>query len=285
MTAVPRGGVRAALRGVAPRMAVAVLVVMIVVAIAAPVIAPYDPSAQPDVVQQQNLAPSLAHPFGTDFFSRDVLSRVIYGARTSLAVAAMSVLLALALGVAVGAVAGFAGGAADRWIMRAVDAVLSIPRLVLLLVIAAAFGQLSLGALALVLGLTGWPGMSRIVRGQVREVVALDFVLAARALGVRPAGILIRHVLPAIAPQILVSATLAVATVIPLEAGLSFLGLGVPAPAPSWGNIILEGYEQRFRAWWLIVFPGLAIVTTVLAVNVIGERLREAVDPRVRARI
>lgn len=269
-------------RVVVPRAVLAGLIALIIVAAFAPFVAPYDPSAQPDVVLEKNLPPSLEHPFGTDSYSRDVLSRVIYGSRTSLAVAGISVLVALALGTAVGAIAGFAGGNVDRWLMRGVDAVLSIPRLLLLLVIAAAFGQLSLGGLVLVLGLTGWPAMSRIVRAQVREMTALDHVLAARALGVQPSRILTRHVMPGVWPQVLVAATLAVASVIPLEAGLSFLGLGVPAPSPSWGNIMLEGYEQRLRAWWLVVFPGVAIVTTVLAVNVVGERFREALDPRLR---
>lgn len=278
-----RGRTASAPGGIAlPRAAVIALAILVAVAVFAPFAAPYDPSAQPDVVAEKNLPPSMAHPFGTDSYSRDVLSRVIYGSRTSLAVAGISVLVALALGTAVGAVAGFAGGGIDRWLMRGVDAVLSVPRLLLLLVIAAAFGQLSLGGLVLVLGLTGWPAMSRIVRAQVREMTALDHVLAARALGVQPSRILARHVMPGVWPQVLVAATLAVASVIPLEAGLSFLGLGVPAPSPSWGNIMLEGYEQRLRSWWLVVFPGIAIVTTVLAVNVIGERLRESLDPRLR---
>lgn len=266
----------------AQRIALGVLVLLAAVAIAAPVIAPYDPLAQPDIVAGKDLPPSAAHPFGTDSYSRDVLSRVIYGARTSLTIAALAVIVALGLGTLIGAVAGYAGGAIDRWLMRFVDAVLSIPRLLLLLVLAAALGSLSITGLVLVLGLTGWPGMSRIVRAQVREIAALDYVLAARALGVPPARVLLRHVLPAVLPHILVAATLAVATVIPLEAGLSFLGLGVPAPEPSWGNILLEGYNQRLRAWWMLVFPGAAIVITVLAVNVVGERLRAAVDPRLR---
>jgi peptide/nickel transport system permease protein len=278
----PRSPVSSRRRIAVPRFAVAALIALVAIAAFAPLTAPYHPAEQPDAAMSKNLPPSLEHPFGTDGYSRDVLSRVIYGARTSLAVAGVSVLVALALGTAVGAVAGFAGGNVDRWLMRGVDAVLSVPRLLLLLVIAAAFGQLSLGGLVLVLGLTGWPAMSRIVRAQVREMAALDHVLAARALGVQPGRILARHVMPGVWPQVLVAATLAVASVIPLEAGLSFLGLGIPAPAPSWGNIMLEGYEQQLRSWWLVVFPGVAIVTTVLAVNVVGERLRESLDPRLR---
>jgi len=277
-----RAGLGVALRGAAARAALATVTCLVVIALTAPVLAPYDPAAQPDVVGQKNLPPSLAHPFGTDSFSRDVLSRVMHGARVSLAVAGTSVLIALALGTAVGAIAGLAGGVVDRWAMRFVDAVLSIPRVLLLLVIAAAFGQLSVGGLALVLGLTGWPGMSRLVRTQVRELMALDYVHAARVLGASPARVLLRHVLPGVVPQILVAGTLAVATVIPLEAGLSFLGLGVPTPQASWGNMILEGSLERWRAWWLVAFPALAIVITVLSVNVLGERLRDALDPRLR---
>jgi len=265
-----------------PRAAIVTLAVIVLAALAAPVITPYNPAAQPDIVADKNLSPSRAHPFGTDQYSRDVFSRIVYGGRTSLSIAGLSVLVALLIGTSVGAVAGYAGGRADRWLMRGVDAALSVPRLLLVLVLAAAFGQMSAAGLVIVLGLTGWPGMSRIVRAQVREVAALDYVLAARALGIPPLRVLLRHVLPAVMPQVLVAATLGVATVIPLEAGLSFLGLGVPAPVPSWGGILLDGYEQRLRAWWLLVFPSAAIVVTVIAVNVVGERLRESLDPRLR---
>jgi peptide/nickel transport system permease protein len=271
----------AAFRNPAGRIAIAILAGFVLVALLAPIIAPYDPALQLDVVRMKNLPPSGAHLLGTDSYSRDVLSRVVHGARTSLLVATLSVTLAVAIGTAVGAVAGFFGGRMDLTLMRAVDTILSIPRLLILLVLAAAIGQLEAPALALVLGLTGWPGIARLVRGQVREIAALDYVTAARALGVSRGGILLRHVLPGVMPQILVATTLAIASVIPFEAGLSFLGIGIPAPAPSWGNIILEGYEQRLVPWWLVVFPGFAIVLTVLAVNIVGERLRRVVDPRV----
>jgi peptide/nickel transport system permease protein len=283
MTGMSRPAGARVLRGFGARAALAVVLLLLFVAVAAPVIAPYDPSAQPDIEHAKSLHPSVAHPFGTDTYSRDVLSRVIFGARASLKVAGVSVVIALLLGTAVGLLAGFAGGRTDRWLMRTVDAMLSIPRLLVLLAIVAAWGQLSVGGLALVIGVTGWPGMSRLVRAQVREIMALDYVLAARALGVRPLRIVVREVLPGVAPQVLIAATLAVASVIPLEAGLSFLGVGVRLPTPSWGNIILEGYEVGLQAWWLFVFPGLAIVITVLAMNMLGEHLRESLDPRLRA--
>ena len=256
------------------RGALVVLVLLASVALAAPALAPYDPAAQPDVVHAKNLAPSLVHPFGTDAYSRDVLSRVIYGTRVSIGVAALSIIVALSVGVAVGGVAGYAGGAVDRWAMRLVDATLAIPRVVILLVVAAAIGPLSTGLLAIVLGLTGWAGMGRLVRARVREVATLDFVAAARAIGARPARVVWRHVLPGVVPQVVVAATVGVAGVIPIEAGLSFLGLGVRAPTPSWGNIIFEGYEQRMQAWWLVVFPAAAIVASVYAANAVGERWR-----------
>jgi peptide/nickel transport system permease protein len=282
MTAMTPVEARSVWRTTGVRIALVVIGLMIAVAVFAPLIAPYDPSTQLDIERMKNLPPSAAHPFGTDGFSRDVLSRVVHGSRASLGVAGIAVLVALTVGTAVGAIAGFVGGRTDQWLMRIVDGLLAIPRVLILLVLAAALGRLPIGGLALVIGLTGWPGMSRLVRAQVREVAALDYVLAARALGLRSFDVLTKHVLPATLPQILVASTLAIASVIPLEAGLSFLGIGIPVPAPSWGNILLEGYEQNLAQWWLIVFPGMAIITTVLAVNVIGERLREAFDPRLR---
>lgn len=262
------------------RAALVVLAVFAICAIAAPLLAPRDPVAQPDPVAMKDLPPSTTHPFGTDSFSRDVLSRVIYGARVSLGVAAAAVLLAVTLGTAWGALAGFAGGPIDALLMRAADAVLSVPRLLLLIVLVASTGPLSVSGIILLLGLTGWPLTSRLIRGEVRALRDREFVLAARAMGVPEWRILVQHVLPAVVPQVLVAATLAFATVIPLEAGLSFLGFGVRPPTPSWGNIIGDGADRPVDTWWMVVFPGLAIVGVVLAVNTLGERLRSVVDPR-----
>jgi peptide/nickel transport system permease protein len=262
------------------RVAAIVLACFVLAALAAPVLAPYDPVAQPNAVTEKDLPPSSAHPFGTDKFSRDVLSRVIYGARVSLGVAVASVLIAVTLGAAWGAVAGFAGGWLDVVFMRVVDAVLSVPRLLLLIVLVASTGPLTVGGIILLLGLTGWPGTSRIVRAEVRALREREYVLAARAVGVPPWRVLLAHVMPGVVPQMLVAATVAFATVIPLEAGLSFLGLGVRSPTSSWGNIILDGADRPLDTWWVVFFPGLAIVCTVLAVNAIGDRLRESVDPR-----
>ncbi len=267
------------------RIALAVLLIFALAAIAAPAIAPYDPRATPQSETQKNMAPSAAHPFGTDQFSRDVLSRVIYGSRVSLGVAALAVLLALTLGAAVGALAGYAGGWTDMICMRFVDAVLSVPRVLLLLVLVASTGPLTVGGIILLLGLTGWAGTSRLVRGEVMRLRGLDYVLASRATGTPEWRVFAMHVLPGVVPQLLVTGTLALATVIPLEAGLSFLGLGVQPPTASWGNIISDAAERPGDTWWVVLFPGLAIVCTVLAVNALGERLRVKVDPRERSLI
>ena len=262
------------------KLAAGVLLLFALIAIAAPAIAPYDPRATPQSETQKDLPPSLAHPFGTDEFSRDVLSRVMYGARVSLGVAAAAVLLAMTLGAAVGAVAGYAGGWTDTFCMRLVDAMLSVPRVLLLLVLVATTGPLSVGGIILLLGCTGWPATSRLIRGEVLQLKGRDYVVASRAAGTREWQVFSTHVLPGVLPQLLVSATLALATVIPLEAGLSFLGLGVQPPTASWGNIISDAAERPGDTWWVWLFPGLAIVCTVLAVNTIGERLRAWADPR-----
>jgi peptide/nickel transport system permease protein len=264
------------------KIATAVLVLFVIVALAAPALAPHDPRATPQSETQKNLAPSAGHPFGTDAYSRDVLSRVIYGARVSLGVAVAAVLLALTLGAAVGAIAGYAGGWTDVVCMRLVDAALSVPRVLLLLVIVASTGPLSLGGLILLLGITSWPATSRLLRAEVRLLKERDYVIASHASGTPKWRVFVKHVLPGLVPQLLVAATLALTTVISLEAGLSFLGLGVQPPTASWGSIISDAAEQPGDTWWIVFFPGVAIVCTVLAVNTIGERLRERLDPRER---
>jgi peptide/nickel transport system permease protein len=265
------------------KLAAAVLFIFVLAALAAPRIAPYDPRATPQSATQKNMPPSAAHPFGTDKFSRDVLSRVIYGARVSLGVAGAAVLLALTFGAAVGAAAGYGGGWTDTVCMRFVDAMLSMPRVLLLLVLVASTGPLSVSGIILLLGFTGWAGTSRLVRGEVRALKERDYVVASRATGTPEWRVFLTHVLPGVVPQLLVTATLALASVIPLEAGLSFLGLGVQPPTASWGNIISDAAEQPGETWWVVLFPGLAIVCTVLAVNTIGERLRRRIDPRERS--
>lgn len=261
-------------------LALHLLVALVVVTVLAPALAPHPPAAQPDIVALKSLPPSLAHPFGTDQYSRDVLSRVLYGARVSLAVAVLSVLVAITLGVAYGGLAGLAGGRVDAVLMRLNDALLSVPRVLLLIAVLAALGRIDIEALVLLVGVTGWFGVSRIVRAEVRSVGATEFVTAARALGVGRRRLLVRHVLPNALSPVIVAATLAVGNVIVLEAGLSYLGIGVQPPQASWGNILQEGAAHIQALWWMSLFPGLAIVATVMAVNLVGDGLRDALDPK-----
>jgi peptide/nickel transport system permease protein len=273
-------GLRSILRKRSSRIALVVLATIVLVGALAPMIAPYDPAAQPDIVRFKSMSPSLAHPFGTDPYSRDVLSRVIYGTRLSLTIGLLATLVSLTLGVFYGAVSGYAGGLVDGIMMRFLDALLAIPRLLLLLGILVAWPQLSVAALILFLGLTGWFGLSRIVRGQVLALKHAEFVTAAHALGAGQWRILVRHLLPNLISPIVVAATLGVAHVIVLEAGLSYLGIGVPPPLASWGNIIYDGADQVATLWWMSLFPGLFMVLTVMTLNVLGEALRDAYDRR-----
>lgn len=268
------------LRDPRSRVALVVLTVVVLAALFAPVLAPYDPSAQLDIVRLKSLAPSLAHPFGTDPYSRDVLSRVLYGARVSLSIAFAAVALSVSFGVLVGVVAGYVGGVVDAVLMRLVDAALAIPRLLLIIAVVALWGSVSVTALTILIAGVTWFAVSRLVRAETLTVRDRDYVVAARALGVSPWRIVLRHVLPNVVGPGIVSATLAVGSVILLEAGLSYLGIGVRPPTASWGSIIQDGAERVSDLWWLTVFPGLAIVITVFACNALGDALRDALDPR-----
>ena len=263
-----------------PRTALAVVIALYAMAAFAPVLAPYRPNDQPDSVRMQSLPPSRAHPMGTDPASRDVFSRVLHGARVSLAIGLLAVMLSVTVGTLYGAIAGFVGGAVDAVMMRVIDALLSIPRILMLIAVTALWGQPTVPLLIVLIGLTGWFGVSRVVRAQVIAVSAREFIVSARALGAGPLRLLGRHVLPNVMSPVIVAATLGIGNVIILEAGLSFLGLGVPVPDPSWGSIIFDGSEQVATQWWISLFPGLAIVMTVMAFNAVGEGLRDAFDPR-----
>ena len=271
---------RRLLRDPGARGAIALLVVLLALAVLAPVIAPYSPTAQPDPAALKDLPPSAAHPFGTDGFSRDVLSRVLHGARVSLGIGVLAMLVAIVVGTTWGAVAGFAGGPLDAVLMRIVDGLLAIPRVLLILAIVVLWERIPLPALILVLGLTGWFGLSRIVRAEVLSLAARDFVLSARALGVPRGRILARHILPNVMSPIVVAATLNVGNVILLEAALSYVGVGVQPPHASWGNIIQDAAGRFGQLWWLSLFPGAAIVATVMSFNALGDALRDALDPR-----
>ena len=276
----PRRMLARLLRDSRTRIAIVVLVIVALSAVFAPLLAPYDPTAQLDIVRLQSQPPSLAHPLGTDPYSRDVLSRLLYGSRISLAVGLGAVLLAMSFGIAVGAVAGFIGGAVDAVLMRFVDAALSIPRLLVLIMVASLWGSLGLVPLTLLMAGTGWFAVSRLVRAETLALREREFIVAARALGASPLRILVRHVLPNVAAPALVAATLGIANVILLEAGLSYLGIGVRPPTASWGAIIQDGAERVSDLWWLTLFPGLAILVTVFACNALGDALRDAFDPR-----
>jgi peptide/nickel transport system permease protein len=218
---------------------------------------------------------------GTDQAARDVLSRLLYGARISLGIGILAVAISVTLGTLLGAVAGYLGGWVDGAVMRFVDMVIAFPRLVLLVTIVAVF-QPSILLIVAVLGLTLWPGTARIVRGEVLALRERGFVLAARALGYSRRRIILRHVVPNVLGPVIVAATLGIGETIVLEAGLSFLGLGVQPPTPSWGTMVADGRNNLLGAWWLSTFPGFAIVLTVLAFNLVGDGLRDAMDPRLR---
>ena len=261
-------------------MALAAIAIVYGIAILAPLIAPYDANTQLDIIALKNQPPSLAHPFGTDPYGRDVLSRVIVGSQLSLGIAFIAIVFAMTIGTAYGAVAAWVGGRVDALMMRLNDAMLSIPRVLLLIAVLSLWGQIPVPALAMLLGLTGWFAVSRIVRAEVLSLRNRDFIISARALGAGDVRVLLRHVLPNILSPVLVAATLGIGNVIALEAGLSYLGIGVQPPEPSWGNIIHDASGQVSSLWWISLFPGLAIVLTVMAFNALGDGLRDALDPR-----
>lgn len=260
------------------RWGVALLLGFALAAVVAPALL-RDPAEMPDVVAGAT-PPSAQHPFGTDHLNRDVLSRVANGARVSLTVAGLAVLLALTLGSAVGLAAGFFGGWVDAVLMRVVDAALAIPRLFVLLLLLVVWERIPLAALIVILGTTGWFGTSRLVRGEVLRLRSEPFITAAIALGAGSWRTITRHLLPNAAGPVLVAATLGVGDVILLESGLSFLGLGIQPPTPSWGGMVLDARPILTTAPWTAIFPGAAIVVTVLAVNLLGDALSAALDPR-----
>ena len=249
-------------------------------ALAAPLLAPADPLAQPDPVGLQNQPPSAEHVLGTDRYSRDVLSRLLYGARVSLGIGAAAALLAVTIGAGVGLAAGLASPVVDQLLMRGVDVAMALPRVFLILLVLALWEDAPAGPVIGLIAVTGWFRTSRVVRAVVLRLREAEFVQAARALGSGRMDLARRHLLPHLAPTVIVSVTLDVGNIILLESGLSYLGLGVRPPAPSWGNMILEGKDQLFSAPWVAAAPGVALLLTVAAFNLLGDGLQDAFDPR-----
>ncbi len=253
------------------------ITVVILLAVLAPLLAPYDPLKTSWALVRK--APSAAHWFGTDDLGRDVLARVIYGARASLLAGAISVAIALAIGVPIGMLAGYRGGFIDALISRITDAMLACPFLILAIALAAFLGP-SLGNAMIAIGVSATPIFVRLTRGEVMSVKVEEYVEAARSVGDTDLQIAVRHILPNIMPALLVQATLSVAAAIIAEAALSFLGLGQQPPAPSWGSMLNAAQRFLTNAPWMAIWPGLAIFLVVLSLNLLGDGLRDALDPQ-----
>lgn len=265
------------------RLAVAGLAIVLgffVMSLLTPVVAPYDPAA----IDVDNILapPSARHLFGTDDLGRDVFTRMLYGAGISLKVGFVAVGIATIIGVLLGSIAGYYGGVIDLIIMRFVDIMLCFPSFFLILAVIA-FLEPSIFNIMAVIGLTSWMGITRLVRAEFLSLKERDFVLAVKAMGAKSPRIIFLHILPNAMAPVLVAATLGVASAVLVESALSFLGIGVQPPTPSWGNILTLGQSTLGVAWWLSLFPGMAILITVLGYNLLGEGIRDAIDPRLRS--
>lgn len=261
------------------RIGVAVVAIMVIMAVFAPFVARHDPNA----IDLINLLdpPSRAHWLGTDVQGRDVWARLVYGSRVSLGVGIVSQSIAVSLGITLGLLAGYYRGWIDEVVMRLADVTLAFPTLLLLIAMSAAL-QPSMGVVFVTIGVVGWAGMARLVRGQVLVVRDLDYVQASRALGARGPRVMLRHILPNVVGPVVIAATLGIAGAIMAEAALSFLGLGIQPPTASWGSMIADGrdLDQLRNAPWTSLAPGLAIGAAVLGFNLLGDALRDALDPR-----
>jgi peptide/nickel transport system permease protein len=262
------------------RLAVAggiIVFALFVVAIFAPLISPYNPN---NIDRKHVLeSPSIKHPFGTDDLGRDILSRMIWGARISLSVGFVAVGIATVIGMIIGALAGYYGGWTDRIIMRFIDIMLTIPTFFLILAVIAFIGA-GIWNIMIVIGVTSWMGVARLVRAEFLSIRQREYVLAAKALGASDYRIIFSHIMINSMAPVLVSAVLGIAGAVLVESALSFLGIGIQPPTPSWGNILTLGKDNIEIAWWLSVYPGLAILVTVLGYNLLGEGIRDSIDPR-----
>ncbi len=262
-------------------LGVILVILLALAALFAPVLSPHDPSAID--LSKRLVEPSREHPMGTDQLGRDVFSRMLYGARISLLVGFVAVGISVLIGIFLGSIAGYFGGRLDTLIMRFVDIMLCFPSFFLILAVIALL-EPNIFTIMAVIGVTSWMGVARLIRAEILSLKEQEFILAARAIGAGPLRIIVRHLIPNAITPVLVSATLGIAAAILVESSLSFLGIGVQPPTPSWGNILTEGKSVLGIAWWLTVFPGLAILVTVLAYNLLGEALRDLLDPRLRDR-
>ena len=266
----------------ANRLAVAslyVIILLYILAILAPIVAPYDPVAIDNVLGSRYLPPSPGHPFGTDELGRDLVSRALYGARVSLSVGFLATVIAISFGTVYGAAAGFFGKAIDNVLMRIVDVIISFPTTFLLLMLVGVF-EASVVAMILILGLTSWTGTARFIRGEILSLKKREFIDSARAIGRPNHLILVRHLIPNAMAPVLVSAALMVGGMIGAEAGLSFLGIGIRPPTPSWGNMMTGSKGVLMIAWWVAVFPGSLLAVTILSFNLLADGLRDAMDPK-----
>ena len=269
----------------APIFLLCIIVALLVMTLAAPLLTPYAPTEQSLIMRLRPPAwidrGSWAHPLGTDLFGRDVLARVVYGARVSLSVALMAILVAGSIGTLVGLAAGYFGGYVEIVLMRVVDAFLAVPAVLVAIVLASTDGP-SFQNVVIVIGLLYWPRYARQVRSETLQIKHADYVKLALIAGCSPWRILRVHVLPNLLPSLLVLSTLQVGSAIILEATLSFLGVGIPPPQPAWGVIVEDGRGLLASAWWISLFPGIAIAVTVLAFNMAGDWLRDYLDPKLR---
>ena len=266
----------------ANRLAVAsvyVIGVLCLAALLAPLLAPFDPAAIENVTETRYLPPSWEHPFGTDEFGRDLFSRALYGARISLSIGTLAVLVATLVGTTWGAAAGYFGGAVDNVLMRIVDVMMAFPTFFLMLTLVGVF-EAGIVFLVLILGLTSWTGTARFIRGEILSLKEQAFIEGARAIGLPDHKIILRHLIPNAMAPVMVKAALMVGGMVGAEAGLSFLGIGVRPPTPSWGNMISQGQDALLVAWWVAFFPGSLLALTILCFNLLADGLRDALDPK-----